>query len=517
MPHPPSRRAVVPGDPDRIARMTVLVWAPPGGPAQNLFTLVRTHHRDAAGPWTRTDDHVWVRQDLGNELRLLRLDTTDEEARKTVQRVVESGSLLADGSPIRYTLNLGPYHHRAYRDNTGNTETAIVSPFQNHSAAITEYWGISQELLQRWFDLSDAPESAARPPLCHLGVSLETLPDRVGNLVLADAEDAFVAYASFDRFRSVVRFRTTLPEPVAKKHIATIWGYFSGNCIAHRKFLIPSGTTSVKMPANIDRLGFSIHDMSTGDCIDLMDSFLVMEAHFDIDMLGRKTEFKDPTTGSTIYVHQSSNLSRVSVSSDQGMAGLDGQIRQRWLRRVHLNRERKARRDRVLARFDPNDIEAAAKYFLDLLRRDRRGKEPIYIGDPYFLWTREDAFLRMFYLRILGETSGQVVRILCGTLDRDNLRAWLLKLPQHIRRHVSIRSFRRRGSRKPLFHDRYIVTRERETAVTNSINGWKRHGVTFAGLSSDVYRTNAEELWSLSDGPSDTETLVRTILERGEC
>ena len=517
MRHPPSHAPIAPGDPDRIARVTVLGWAPPDGPAQNLFTLVRTHHQDAAGPWTRTHDHVWVRQDLQDELRLFRLDTTDQEARKIVERAVESGSLMADGTPIRYTLNPAPYHHRAYRDHTGSTETAIVSPFQNHSAAVTEYWGISQEPLQRWLELSGDTQGTARSPLRHLGVSLETLPDRVGNLVVADAEDAFLASATFDACRHALRFRTTAPADLAREYRATIWSFFSGNCVARRQLRIPSETILVKTPGNVDRIGFAIYDMSTGDCVDLMDCFLVLEAQFDINMLGQKTELKDSTTGSTLYVHQTRDLSSVRVSSDQGMTRLDTQIRQRWLRRLHINREQKARRDRTLARFGPNDIEAATEYFLEILRRDGVGNEPIYIGDPYFLSINNDEFLKIVVLRILGETSGQIVRILCGTLDRYDLRSWLLKIPGHIRRHASIRSFRRRGRRRPLFHDRYVVTQKREIAVTNSISGWKKHGVTFAELSSDVYRKDAEQLWALGDGPSGTGTLVRTILDRGEC
>ena len=56
------------------------------------------------------------------------------------------------------------------------------------------------------------------------------------------------------------------------------------------------------------------------------------------------------------------------------------------------------------------------------------------------------------------------------------------------------------------FHDRYLITPERETVITHSFNGWHEAGVTFIGLPYGVYRAEAEQLWSMKL-EADTERL----------
>ena len=60
--------------------------------------------------------------------------------------------------------------------------------------------------------------------------------------------------------------------------------------------------------------------------------------------------------------------------------------------------------------------------------------------------------------------------------------------------------------RKRGFHDRYLITPEREIIITHSFNGWCEDGVTFISLPYGVYRAEAEQLWSM-DLESDTERL----------
>ena len=61
------------------------------------------------------------------------------------------------------------------------------------------------------------------------------------------------------------------------------------------------------------------------------------------------------------------------------------------------------------------------------------------------------------------------------------------------------------------FHDRFLITPRRELIITHSFNGWHNHGVTFASLPYDVYRAEAEQLWSMDVGSPTAELLVSEI------
>ena len=78
---------------------------------------------------------------------------------------------------------------------------------------------------------------------------------------------------------------------------------------------------------------------------------------------------------------------------------------------------------------------------------------------------------------------------------------WLSGYPSILTDHVVVRSFTRmtgKGEDKPAFHDRYLITPDKEIIITHSINGWHDDGVTFAVLPAGVHRAQAEELWSLN-------------------
>ena len=67
------------------------------------------------------------------------------------------------------------------------------------------------------------------------------------------------------------------------------------------------------------------------------------------------------------------------------------------------------------------------------------------------------------------------------------------------------------GEDRPAFHDRYLITPDKEIIITHSINGWHDQGVTFATLSFGVYRAEAEELWSLNVGRNQNGVHVEEI------
>ena len=64
----------------------------------------------------------------------------------------------------------------------------------------------------------------------------------------------------------------------------------------------------------------------------------------------------------------------------------------------------------------------------------------------------------------------------------------------------------------PDFHDRYLITPEREIIITNSFNGWPKHGVTFVSLPYGVYRAEAERLWSMDIESTKVPLLIREIV-----
>ena len=103
------------------------------------------------------------------------------------------------------------------------------------------------------------------------------------------------------------------------------------------------------------------------------------------------------------------------------------------------------------------------------------------------------------------------MRILCG---QQNANAWLSKYPSILTNHVAVRSFTskdNRGQDKASFHDRYLITPDKEIIITHSINGWHDQGVTFATLPYEVYRAEAEELWSMNMGHNSNGVYVREV------
>ena len=95
--------------------------------------------------------------------------------------------------------------------------------------------------------------------------------------------------------------------------------------------------------------------------------------------------------------------------------------------------------------------------------------------------------------------------------SKANARPWWANYPKPLTNHVSVRAFFKRDQdnpdeRKRGFHDRYLITPEHEIIITNSLNGWREHGVTFISHRQGVYRAEADNLWEL-DLQSATESL----------
>ena len=84
--------------------------------------------------------------------------------------------------------------------------------------------------------------------------------------------------------------------------------------------------------------------------------------------------------------------------------------------------------------------------------------------------------------------------------------------PKALTNHVTVRAFLQRSDPpKPGFHDRYLITPEREILITNSFNGWLKHGVAFASLPYGVYRAEANQLWAMDVSSPSTPLVVREV------
>ncbi len=115
------------------------------------------------------------------------------------------------------------------------------------------------------------------------------------------------------------------------------------------------------------------------------------------------------------------------------------------------------------------------------------------------------------YSSMFSATRRQQLRILCGPGGVDE---WLSKYPSILTDHVKVRSFtskNAKGEDKPAFHDRYLITPDKEIIITHSVNGWHDQGVTFAKLPYGVYRAEAEELWALRVDRNNNGVLVEEI------
>ena len=135
-------------------------------------------------------------------------------------------------------------------------------------------------------------------------------------------------------------------------------------------------------------------------------------------------------------------------------------------------------------------------------------RKPLYLADPYFLpyldeKTGEASDLVQLYLELFAATTDRSLRILCAQKKQGDARPWWEKYPKPLSNHVSVRGFFKRDPDNPDeskrgFHDRYLITPEHEIIITNSLNGWREHGVTFISHRQGVYRAEADNLWALN-------------------
>ena len=503
---PPARTSVTTGAVKRIARMTVLARHAPDEPSRNLFTLIRHRRRDALGPWASEPDETWSGEDLGHGLQLFSFDAPFERCQALIDHILDSGTLEIDGLAIHYTLKPAPRRHWAYRDHRPETDASVLSPFSRHSVEIIEYWSFATEPCKYWLKMLDPLPSDFPSRLARLGFPLDRRPDRVGNLMIAGAEDA-IACDLVSRRDRTLRFQVDANELLPGVYRAVVWASHSRDEVLRREVAVTAGQTVIELASDVDHIGFEIYRTVDGQCVDLMDAYLIQTINFRSEMEGPTLDIQD-RQGRSIHQVKSSAVSMSEIQSDDDSAELDKGIRGLWLDRQIYEREAAARREGNFVRFRPGELERAIEHFVSLLRRDAHQRAPIYLADPYFMNPLKGNKGSQLYLDMFAATTGRPLRILCAQKEDNDELPWWSSYPRQLTTHVRVRSFVR-GDR-PGFHDRYLITPEREIVITNSFNGWP-NGVTFASHPYGVYRAEAEQLWSMEVG-STTPLLVREIV-----
>ena len=495
----------------RVARMSVLMLQRPDGQFLNMLTVLRHRRQDALGPWRNEPSKAWTNERLKNGLQLFSLDATLEYCRELIESILDTGILTIKESQICFALEPNPRRHWAFRNQLDHVDAAMISPFSKHSAEIIEYWSSTAAPRGDWLNILDSSHDDAMLPLSRLGIPLDLLTDRVGNLIIAGAKDEITCDLDARHDRTL-RLHVEADNLVSGDYLAIVWASHAGDEVLRREIPVTQHQTVVELASQVDSIGYAMFRTSDGQCIDMMETHLVMQIGGEIRVnSGTAIKIHDKRGRFFHEVSPTEPGLRLDLSfENEQYLKLDNDIRQRGLERRVRNREVAARREGNLERFGPDEFESAAQYLTRLLYRDMEEKKPIYLADPYFATllaknagTEPD--LIKLCLDIFAATAGASLRILCAKKDQGqfNLPSWWSTLPEHLTSHVKVRSFLKRGRNSAGFHDRFLVTPKREIIITHSINGWNKDGVTFARLPYDVYRAEAERLWMMKiDSPT---------------
>ena len=509
---------------DRVARVAVLSWHPKDGEPINLFTHIRHRRKDALGPWTKEPDEKWTTTALTmaddanpGEIRLHCKDMPFQRCQELIDDVLARGFINASDSEasdseIRYELVETPRRHWAYRDERRGIEPTITSPFYKHSAHVVEFWRFSEEARELWLDVVASRQNDLQPLLAKLRFPLDRLCDRVGNFLISEALDWVNCDLAVRRNKALTLIADG-DELTPGAYTAEVWACHSGDDVLRRTVPINQAETVLELHSDIDRIGFSLHRNRDGLCVDRLDSNLIMESSIAMNFSGGPTvQLRDDDNSPIATVAGFSERSMISVAADRDSPELDKAIRREVLYRRLRELESAASREGNFKRFEPAEFSEAVEYFISLLHRHSYLNDPLYLADPYFTQRESGKTEDKLYLGIFDATRGSPLRILCGG---DHQQTWWSNYPAFLKNHVEVKACTKwianQGKHEPAFHDRYLVTQEGEFVITNSFNGWSKHGVTFVKLPYGVYRADAERFWSMGVGTSSAGIRITEV------
>ena len=360
----------------------------------------------------------------------------------------------------------------AYRDERPLARSSVRSPFSRHSSEITEYWSFGEDPRKRWLEVVESTLGDLPSELARLGFPLDRLPDRVGNLMIAGAEDA-IACDLGSRHDQTLRFHVDAVNLAPGTYHATIWGSHSGDEVIRREIAVTPGLTVIRLASDVDHVGFAIYRTVDGQCVDLMEAFLIMEVSGRMEVASSPTlHIQDRRRNLNHKVTPAGSTSTISIRSDDDSAEIDRGIRRLWLERRLHEHETEARTARNLVRFQPEEFDQAIRHVVHLLRRDSHRSGSLYLADPYFTPYLDErkagnSDLVQLYLEIFAATTGLSLRILCAQMKQNDTKPWWSNYPKTLTHHVSVRTFLKRDKDNPDehkrgFHDRYLITPEHE-------------------------------------------------------
>ena len=501
-------------DGSRASRITVFAIRTRDGTPMNMFTLVRHRDRRSLGPWASAGNGEWFREIVnvkGSErvksLELYRLDASLVECQGIVEEILHNNSLKVANEEVIYNLERNPRCHWAYREHTLYNSELLPSPFPRHGAAMTEYWCFDSESRERWLETLNVAGEAAFAMEKMLHFPLTKRLDRIGNLVLASAQDHIESEITAMHGRNVIlRVRgNNWITPPEGAYSAAVWACHSGQKVLQRFIAIREPETMIDCEADTDLVGFAIYRNSDGQCIDQYEVPLMKSASFSIVVAGPEVRLGIKSKGRPLTVGTSlSKTLRTVTVEDTDSPELDQAIRTKYLSYCSWKNDQEARQAGDVVRFAPEEAGAAVSYMMNLLSKQVHSEGPIYFADPRFLGDNISNQELEFLTSLLSAARGRPLNILCG--KRTDSVA--LEYPRFLTEQANVKRFTKRSDGKPAFHDRYLITPAAETLITNSVNGWGRHGVTFSTRSHGVYRAEAEKYWHLTTFDNEDDLMV---------
>jgi len=272
-------------------------------------------------------------------------------------------------------------------------------------------------------------------------------------------------------------------------YTAAVWASHSGDDVARCEVPVDQTETIVDLESDVDRIGFAMYRNVDGQCIDLMDAYLIMGVSIDMNIeSGGTLEVRHRRSRKATQFSPWRSRSVLNIEPDKNSATLDKQIRREVLNRRSFRREMDARREDGFGRFGPDQFEDACEFFIGLLRRHAHSTEPIYIADPFFMSVDPGSPESQLYLRMFEATTGSRLHILSSPKRRTTpVKAWWSSYPSILTNHVVVRELLTQSEYDTVFHDRFLITHDREILISNSFIGWRKDGVTFVSLPFGVY------------------------------